>query len=218
MDLLSITYEKVIFDNVILKFNVTNCDFINDSTTSSIASSAFTTFLVENRVFAGTGGGLAIYLSEENAVTGNIRGCLFKDNYATYYGGGLLVVESKQSAPSHTVTIVNNSFTSNRADVGGGGAVFAYIGSTISGRLLTVYITGCLFEGNTASAGAGIYDISSLGSSKVTQVLLDNTTFLRNSAKELGGAYAVISFVQSQMTLTNSSVNLRIITNWYVCF
>lgn len=214
----SIAYERLIFDDVVLRFNVIDCDFINDSTTSSIASSAFTTFLIQNRVFAGTAGGLAIYLSEENVVTGNIKGCLFKDNYATYYGGGLLLVESKLSPPSHTITIVNNSFISNRADVGGGGAMFIYIGSTASGQLLTVYVTGCLFECNMARAGAGIYDVSSLGNGKVTQILLDNSTFLRNSAKELGGAYAVISFAQSFISLAYSTMDPRIVTNWYSCF
>lgn len=212
----SITYEKLIYDDLPLTFSVINCDFINDSTTSSIASSAFSTFLFQNRVFAGTGGGLAVYLSHENPVIGNIKGCLFKDNYATYYGGGLLLVESKLSPPGHIVTMVNNSFIHNQADVGGGGAMFAYIGSTVSRQLLTLYVGQCLFEENIARAGAGIFDISSLGNGKVTQIVIDNSTFLRNSAIDLGGAYAVISFAQSFVTLGNAALDPRIITNWFV--
>ena len=212
----SITYEKLIFSLPAMTFNVINCDFINDSATSSLATSSFTTFLVQNRVFAGTAGGLAVYLSDEYAVVGNIRGCSFINNYATYYGGGLFLVESKLSLPSHTITIVNNSFISNRADVGGGGAVLAYIGSTLSGQLLTVYMSGCLFEHNTARAGAGIFDVSSLGNAKATRLVIDNSTFLRNSADELGGAYVVISFAQSFVTLGYSEAEPRVITNWYV--
>ena len=144
-----------------MTLNVINCDFINDSATSSLPTSSFTTFLVQNRVLAGTAGGLALYLSDERPVVGNIRGCTFINNYATYYGGGLFLVESKSTLPSHVITIANNSFISNRADVGGGGAVFGYIGNTTSGELLTVYMSGCLFERNTARAGAGLFDVSS---------------------------------------------------------
>ena len=214
----SITYEKLISNVPALTFNVINCDFINDSATSSLATSSFTTFLVQNRVFAGTAGGLAVYLSEEYAVVGNIRGCTFKNNYATYYGGGLFLVESKLSIPSHIITIVNNSFIGNQADVGGGGAVFAYIGSTLSGQLLTVYVSECLFERNTARAGAGIFDVSSLSNAKATQLVIDNSTFLKNSANEIGSAYVVISFAQSFVTLGYSEAETRVITNWYVLF
>ena len=212
----SITYEKLISSVPGLMFNVINCDFINNSATSSLSTSSFTTFLVQNKVLAGTAGGLAVYLSNEYAVVGNIRGCLFMNNYATYYGGGLLLLEGKLTLPSHIITIVNNSFISNRADVGGGGAAFAYIGSTLSGQLLTVYMSGCLFEHNTARAGAGILDVSSLGNAKATRLVIDNSTFLRNSANELGGAYVVISFAQSFVTLGYSEVETRVITNWYV--
>lgn len=212
----SITYEKLLYHHSGLTFNVINCDFINDSTTSSLATSAFSTFLVENRVFAGTGGGLAVYLSDEGPVIGTIRGCLFRDNYAAYYGGGLLVVESKLSSPSHIITIVNNSFISNQAGGGGGGAMFGYIGSTLSGELLTLYVTGCLFERNRARAGGGIFDVSSLGNGKVTRVVIDNSTFLRNSARDLGSAYAVISFTQGFVTLGyGDTMDSRIISNWY---
>lgn len=212
----SITYEKLISDKLPLRFDVINCDFINDSTTSSLETSAFTTFLVQNRVFAGTGGGLAIYLSYENLVVGNIKGCLFKDNHAAYFGGGLLLVESKLSPPSHIINIVNNSFINNQANVGGGGALFAYIGSTFSGQLLTVIVSECLFERNMARGGGGIFDISSLSNGKVTQIIIDNSTFLRNSAAELGSAYAVISFAQSFATLGYSTLDARIISNWCV--
>lgn len=212
----SIVYEKLIVSDPPLTFNVINCDFINDSTFSNLATSAFTTFLFQNRVFAGTAGGLAVYLSHENIVVGNIEGCLFKDNYATYYGGGLFLVESKLSPPFHTITVVNNSFIGNRADIGGGGAMLAYIGSTFSGQLLKLYISGCLFEHNNAKVGAAIFDISSLANSKVTQIVIDNSTFLRNSATELGSAYAVISFAQSLTTLGYGTLDPRIIINWYV--
>lgn len=212
----SIAYEKSIFHDLPLMFNVIGCDFINDSTTSSLATPAFTTFLFQNRVFAGTAGGLAIYLSDERVVTGNVSDCSFINNYATYYGGGLFLVESKLSNPSHIVNIVNNSFTRNKADVGGGGAIFAYIGSSIRGQLLIVHVSGCLFERNMARGGAGIFDISSLGDSKVSQITIDNSKFLRNSATELGAAYTVISFSKSLTSMVYSDVqNPRIITNWY---
>lgn len=213
----SITYEKLIHHHrTALSFNVINCNFINDSTTSSLATSAFSTFLVENRVFAGTGGGLAIYLSDENAVTGNIRGCLFRNNHAAYYGGGLLIVDSKSLPPSHVITITNNSFIGNRADVGGGGALFGYIGGARVGQLLTIYVSECVFEHNRAAAGGGIFDISSLGNGRVTKIVIDNSTFLRNSARHLGSAYTVISFAQGFIIQGYGGVvDSRIITNWY---
>ena len=84
----SITYEKFIFNHPTLSFDVINCDFINNSATTSLETSSFTTFLVQNRVLAGTAGGLAVYLSHEYAVVGSIRRCVFKNNDASYYGGG----------------------------------------------------------------------------------------------------------------------------------
>jgi len=213
----SITYEKLMFSNPALSFNVINCDFTNNSATSSLETSSFTTFLVQNRVFAGTAGGLAIYLSHEYAVMGNIRRCVFKNNDASYYGGGLFLVEAKLSLPLHVVTITNSSFISNKAGVGGGGATFAYIGSSINGQLMKLDINECLFERNMARAGGGIFDVSSLGNSRVTQVIINNSKFLRNSARELGSAYCVLSCAQSFVPLGRSGVDARIINNWYMC-
>ena len=73
---------------------------------------------------------------------------------------------------------------------------------------MKLFINECLFERNVARAGAGMFDVSSLGNGRVTQVIINNSTFLRNSARQLGGAYCVVSFAQSFLPLGRSEVGL----------
>ena len=198
-------------------FDVINCNFTNLSSLSTVPSTSFTSFLVQTMTLAGTGGGMAIYLMDDISLTGSVSGCKFRDNFAAYYGAGLAVVEGKSLPPSHYISITNCEFANNRARVGGGGIFFTYVGYQISGQLLIVELSNCLFYRNKAQAGAGIFDVPSIHAANVVvQLTINNSTFYRNSASELGGGYAAVSFSQGFITTPMSTGYPRIISNWFV--
>jgi predicted outer membrane repeat protein len=68
-----------------------------------------------------------------------VRGCVFENNTASSFGGGLYLLER-----SGAVTVADSSFRRNTATLGDGGAIEA------GGNTGALAISGCAFEGNTA--------------------------------------------------------------------
>jgi predicted outer membrane repeat protein len=89
--------------------------------------------------------------------------CIYKNNYARQYGGGLLNRERE-------TVLTNCTFLDNSAHHGGG--IYNYSDNPT--------LINCQLIGNSASQGGGMY--SNSGSPK-----LNNCTFIRNYAEETGG-------------------------------
>lgn len=95
---------------------------------------------------AGGGGAIDVFSNSTFTVDATIARCTFKDNSATSFGGGAILVEVLNAGSS--VRIVNDTFTANTAGSTGQG-------SAISVEAEPVAITNCTIAGNTAGAGGG---------------------------------------------------------------
>jgi len=125
---------------------VEDCEFVGNSVTSSGAGVGF---------YAGSGG--------------EVSGCLFDDNDATSYAGGLYI-----SGSSPTIG-PDNTFTNNTASEGG----------ALRCDAATSTITGNLFQGNTATNSGGAIRLEQ------TEDAVTGNRIIGNTAQNLdaGGLY-----------------------------
>ena len=106
--------------------------------------------LVQRRVFVGRGGGLAVYVEEDDPVIIKVINCTFTNNLAAARGGGIfLFLDGKGSG--HTFLLVNSLLegniatgTSGSGSEGAGGGISTTIASTPN----SVVITNCTFLQN----------------------------------------------------------------------
>ncbi len=145
------------------KFDVKNCVFYHNQTTSTIGSDNGGAVNVEsgygdftNCKFVGntsTGLGGAVYLPSPlsytvDGGTFNFTNCLFEGNKAEN-GGAIAQVDNK-----HTVFVNNCIFNNNSASAtvknGGGGAIF------VNGSCVGTDIKNSIFNGNTANGMGGV--------------------------------------------------------------
>ena len=136
------------------------------------------TSMLDNCEFSGnsasfSGGGM--YNSSESAT--RLSNCKFRRNTSGGAGGGLL------NRYNSKLTLANCIFTSNAAGSQGGG--MAAGNSTL---------VNCIFAGNSATRGGGIYDSNST---------LTNCTFTKNLAKEMGGGLWFFRSYNPPATLAN---------------
>jgi Secretion system C-terminal sorting domain/Chlamydia polymorphic membrane protein (Chlamydia_PMP) repeat len=115
--------------------------------------------------------------------------CIFRQNYATYYGGGLYF-RDEFSADGK---VVNCRFEKNESGIGGGGMVAGFA----SGE--GIEVEGSQFQGNHADFGAGLYFVSVNGT-------MNNCEFTGNIADNAaGGIYFGSSGTDHSMGITASS-------------
>ena len=121
--------------------------------------------------------------------------CRFRQNYATYYGGGLYFCEGLSAGGK----VVNCLFEKNEArEEAGGGLVAAVVSAE------GIEVDSCQFTDNHAIRGAGAYFLNS-------QVIISNSEFTNNTSVERGGAiYNYIDgededFEISNATFTNNT-------------
>ena len=133
-------------------FLITRCNFTNNRAT---AKSLFRppNNAVFNGIFSGRGGGIAIYINENNYdITGSIMDNFFLTNSVRLYGGAIfLVVFGKQT--QNIVLVKRNAFVNNVAELGGGAIISTFFSNGIHDSPHTVIIEDCAFTGNRAETG-----------------------------------------------------------------
>lgn len=167
----------------------------------------------------GDGGGLLA-----QGVTMSVWNCIFRDNRASRFGGGLLAVGGADvalidcvfrdntadinggglSASNATVTMQNLLFYRNATGGNGGGAYFG-VGAN-------AFLGSCRFTENTAADGAGL---ASAGS---TSLRLSGCWVGRNTASLLGGGAqfvntASVALVNSVFSLNRADIHGGAINN-----
>ena len=141
---------------------VTNSTFRNNS---AIAESTFHTSsqTVLGRIYTGRGGSMAVYSNaSHHNISVTISNCVYENNFARSYGGGLYLGLSEKIDAGYSqndVLIEGTNFTSNTAGFGGGAFVLFYPEATIN---------DCNLTNNSATAGGGIFMSSPLGRKQIT--------------------------------------------------
>ncbi len=155
-----------------------------------------------------------------------VRNCIFKDNFASGYGGGVLndgyngvcnptfenclfsnniglaggggMMNRGDDGGQSNVTISNCIFMGNSSDFDGGGM----FNHGDNGEASPV-ITDCLFDSNTAAAHGGA--VQNFGREGISNPTIDNCTFQNNTANIGGALHNNGSFSgESKPNITNS--------------
>jgi Secretion system C-terminal sorting domain/SprB repeat len=136
-----------------------------------------------------SGGGL--YLKGENGPTlMTINNCIFQNNYAAYYGGGVYLLNAYTG--SVNTSFDNCQFYYNSAGLGGGISKFG--GGNVN---FVNEINNCNFEYNNAVRGGAIYIVNTYGTNPIQ---ITNSSFFYNSTTFLGGAIGLEHSVQDNST------------------
>ena len=130
-------------------FVVENCEFTGNKADPPQKLSV--SILQTGQIFTGRGGGIGVFIGGVQNVTGVLRNCSFKDNYAGSFGGGAYFYKSGRILYHH-VQILDCLYDGNEAGIGGGGAVS---GDTHIGERLEsfnkVEFLRCNFLSNTGN-------------------------------------------------------------------
>ena len=197
---------------------LTNCDFINNSSTSW--------------------GGAIYVVNSYKASTFQVDGCNFRDNYGTGFGGGIMVEDRQDNQPDEEISMVqvtNSKFEDNSAFYGGAvdiepGDDSILIGiqgnnfirnGNIQGIGGGIYISGyettrasCQiknnsFTNNTAYLGGGAL-IENYNNTNTLSYEIDNCLFDKNEALQGGGGLVIRSYPLTNLidgTITNTIFN-----------
>ena len=109
-------------------------------------------------VYLGRGGALGLFLNESvHNLTFTISGCVFENNTARLFGGGLFILTLSHLSNQLNIVVEKSTFKRNHASYGGGGVQLSYLRSGSNSRPHTVAFTDCEFLDNRSPSGSGIY-------------------------------------------------------------
>lgn len=143
-----------------------------------------------------TGRGAAVYINSQdtlNTIDVLFSKCRFLDNTAdgnNTYGGA---IHARGNAP----IIENCFFENNHATYGGAISMFNIYDTR------TIFIAGNVFYSNSSARGGALYIAHGRISSSQPTTVLQNNTFVENTASSYGGG-AYLSFSESQMVFINN--------------
>lgn len=146
----------------------------------------------------GLGGGAYLNLK------GSVRNCVIAGNRAWKGGGGVYLHQGGELAGC---TLVGNVAMTN--DIGYGGGAYVSVPHTVAGL-----ITNCLFQGNSARRGGGVYlgnDNETLGGSTLVDCdILENTAVICASGDGGAGVGGFRRFwMRGCQVLSNSTVRIN---------
>ena len=133
---------------------VASSEFRNNS---AIAEGTFHTSsqTFSKRVYSGRGGSMAVYVNtSHHNISITISNCVYENNIAPSYGGGIYLGLSEKGYSQNDVLIEGTRFVSNTAGLGGGGFVLNHPEAKI---------VDCNLINNSATAGGGIFIASPFG-------------------------------------------------------
>ena len=148
---LSLAYSSL---EVSPEFSVRDCNFTNNTADPSLGIQRTTTQVFQQRVFTGRGGGLAVLIHGVTPVDGSIEKCIFIDNVARSFGGGLYTVQSSLS--NHTIRVRDSLFIGNYAGTGAGGLLAGFFDGGDDRNSNKLIATGCTFVRNQSPHGGAI--------------------------------------------------------------
>ena len=149
---LSLAYSSLVVSPV---FSVRHCNFTNNTADPSLGIQRTTTKVIQQRVFTGRGGGLAVLIRGVTPVDGSIEKCIFIDNMACSFGGGLYTVQNGLS--NHTIRVRDSLFIGNYARSGAGGLLVGFMDGGDDHNSNKLIATGCTFVHNQSPHGGAIF-------------------------------------------------------------
>lgn len=172
---------------------VIDCVFINNSASPPASLFLSTTNLIEQQIFSGRGGGMALPVNVTCPLNAIINNSLFMNNFASNYGGGLYCFISGLVG-NQTYMFGNNRFVGNEATIGSGALNFGNFGSTAPFSSLHSTMYNMTFENNKAETGGCLHMFPSYNGFSGNFITIKECSFYNNTSTEIGGAIDVTSY------------------------
>ncbi len=155
---LSIGTREESTNNSEINFMVADCVFRNNTSKAPPDNVGITTRLLRTFIFPGRGGGCSILMDTSLPANATIENCIFEENSATNYGGGIYLGFGHNNI-TYVVVVNKAKFVRNRS-ASAGGLLYAFPPGVGPGADLL--LTNSEFVENSAQFGGGAY-ISAAG-------------------------------------------------------
>ena len=202
---------------------VYNCSFINgtvgrrldaETILANFLSAGVNSGLNQNR-FTGRGGGMGVYINADNSsVTVTVRNCLFKNNYADLFGGGLYLFTGGKGS-NHSVLVEGTHFINNSVAAAGGAIQMALLVQNVGVPGSEFNYTNCTFISNGANYGGAVSAIQTYVFGRGNIVNMKRCDFIENHSTDKGSAITFASLLYPENVEEPYSYS---ITDWYVVF
>ncbi len=151
---LSIGTKEESTNNSRIHFMVTDCTFRNNTSNAPPDKVGATTRLYTTFTFTGRGGGCSILVNVRFPASATVENCVFEENSAANFGGGIYLGFSGYS--SHKIIVNKARFVRNRSGSAGG---LQYGFSKEVGREadIVLLLTNSEFVKNSARFGGGTH-------------------------------------------------------------
>lgn len=133
---------------------ISGCLFRNNTSDPTSDLVQTTSDLVQSSRFTGRGGGCAFPVNPRYSLNATVEDCLFEQNYARSFGGGLYVAFNGRE--HHRVTLNRVQFVANEASTAGALEV-GFITGGILGADNRLLAYDSVFAENHAVFGGGVY-------------------------------------------------------------
>ena len=189
--------------------------------TTFLNNTAYTSSFVlaiENLVYTGRGGGIGIFMSHSfNNVSVVISDCVFRENTAALFGGGLFYLIARESY-HHELFIRNSTFDSNVGYSGASGVMLAnpVIEQVETDSPAVFRITGSQFWNHTGVSGGAIALFPSYLAGKGSQMIVSDCNF-ENNKENSSNPYAygaAIAISEINTFSDRSSLSKHQIIDW----
>lgn len=101
---------------------------------------------------------MSLYMNESHQdIHAEVTDCVFENNVARQFGGGLYILTTSYTSVQHTVRIERTLFAGNVGTSGGGGVQLSTLSAGDINRPHNFTFSDCVFERNRGQSGGGIY-------------------------------------------------------------
>ncbi len=152
--------EEESTDGTGIHFMIMGCTFRNNTSITPPDELGATTRLLSTFLFPGRGGGCSILMNTTSLANATVENCVFEDNSATVFGGGLYLGFSGYSF--HRITVNNTKFIRNRSD-SAGGLQYGFLAGLEQGDDIILAVSNSEFVENSARFGGGMLIIYAAG-------------------------------------------------------
>ena len=117
--------EVVPFEGTSVNISILNCSFIRNRAEPPSQNVKSTSQLFVRKIFVGRGGGVGIFIRNNNTVSVIVRDSDFEGNFATSFGGGMYAF-MEGNVSNHSISVTRSNFINNTSDGPGGGLDTGY--------------------------------------------------------------------------------------------
>ena len=172
---------------------VTDCVFINNSADPPSHLTLSKNGLLEEYVFSGRGGGIAMPVNVTCPVDVVINNNILMNNYAKSYGGGIYSYINGVTG-NQTYIFESNMFINNEAETGAGALLFGNYEPTAPFSRLHGAIHNCTFKHNRAETGGSLHIVPTFHGFSGNFITIKECLFRNNTSTEIGGAIDITSY------------------------